>query len=98
MKQERLMKVLLGPLVSEKSANAADQANQVVFKVTTDATKPEIKAAVKLMFEVDVESVQTSNVIGKTKRSQGKLGKRKDWKKAYVRVKAGQDITFAGGE
>ncbi len=98
MKQERLMKVLLGPLVSEKSANAADQANQVVFKVATDATKSEIKAAVKLMFEVDVESVQTSNVIGKTKRSQGKLGKRKDWKKAYVRVKAGQDITFAGGE
>jgi len=98
MKQERLMKVLLGPLISEKSANAADQANQVVFKVATDATKPEIKAAVKLMFEVDVESVKTSNVIGKTKRSQGKLGKRKDWKKAYVRVKAGQDITFAGGE
>ncbi len=98
MKQERLMKVLLGPLVSEKSANAADQANQVVFKVATDATKSEIKAAVKLMFEVDVESVQTSNVTGKTKRSQGKLGKRKDWKKAYVRVKAGQDITFAGAE
>ncbi|VAX02060.1 LSU ribosomal protein L23p (L23Ae) [hydrothermal vent metagenome] len=98
MKQERLMKVLLGPLVSEKSANVADQSNQVVFKVTTDATKPEIKAAVKLMFEVDVESVQTSNVAGKTKRSQGKLGKRKDWKKAYVRVKAGQDITFAAGE
>jgi len=98
MKQERLMKVLLGPLVSEKSANAADSSNQVVFKVVTDATKPEIKAAVKLMFEVDVESVQTSNVTGKSKRSQGKLGKRKDWKKAYVRVKAGQDITFAGGE
>ena len=98
MKQERLMKVLLGPLVSEKSANAADGSNQVVFKVVSDATKPEIKKAVKLMFEVDVESVQTSNVVGKTKRSQGKLGKRKDWKKAYVRVKAGQDITFAGAE
>lgn len=98
MKQERLMKVLLGPLVSEKSANAADQSNHVVFKVITDATKAEIKQAVKLMFEVDVESVQTSNVTGKTKRSQGKLGKRKDWKKAYVRVKAGQDITFAGAD
>jgi len=98
MKQERLMKVLLGPLVSEKSANAADGSNQVVFKVVPDATKPEIKEAVKLMFEVDVESVQTSNVTGKTKRAQGKLGKRKDWKKAYVRIKAGQDITFAGAE
>ncbi len=98
MKQERLMKVLLGPLVSEKSQNAADNSNQVVFKVVTDATKPEIKKAVKLMFEVDVESVQTSNVTGKTKRAQGKLGKRKDWKKAYVRIKAGQDINFAGSD
>jgi len=95
MNKERLMKVLLAPLVSEKSAAAADEANQFAFKVTTDATKPEISAAVELLFEVEVEQVRVLNVKGKSKRFGQRMGKRADWKKAYVRLKAGQDINFA---
>jgi len=98
MNQERLMKVLLGPHVSEKSTGASDQNNQVVFKVSTDANKIEIKEAVQMMFKVDVESVQVTNVKGKTKRTRSGLGRRKDWKKAYIRLKEGQDINFAGVE
>lgn len=97
MNKERLMKVLLAPVVSEKSANAADSARQFVFKVVTDATKPEIAAAVELMFEVNVEKVQTVNVKGKVKRFGRMEGKRKDWKKAIVKLKEGQDINFAVG-
>jgi len=98
MSQERLMKVLLGPHVSEKSSVVADKHNQVVFKVTTDATKKEIKQAVELLFEVNVESVQVTNVKGKTKRTNSGMGRRKDWKKAYIRLQAGQDINFIGAE
>ena len=97
MNKERLMRVLLSPVVSEKSAMAADRANQFAFKVTTDATKPEIAQAVELMFDVKVEQVRTVNVKGKQKRFGAVLGRRNDWKKAYVRVQAGQDIDFAGG-
>lgn len=95
MSKERLMKVLLGPVISEKSAVIADASNQVAFKVTTDATKPEIAKAVELLFEVEVEAVRVVNVKGKRKRFGQVRGKRNDWKKAYVRVKAGQDIDFA---
>ena len=98
MKQERLMNVLLGPHISEKSSVAADRDNQVVFKVATDATKSEIKQAVEMMFEVDVEAVQVTNVKGKTKRSSRGPTSRKDWKKAYISLKAGQDINFVGTE
>ena len=98
MKQERLMKVLLGPHVSEKTTRAAEQANQVVFKVIPDATKPEIKQAVEMLFEVKVDDVTVSNVRGKIKRSGQAFGKRKNWKKAYVRLEAGQDINFLGAE
>jgi len=98
MNQERLMKVLLGPHVSEKTTMAAEQANQIVFKVTSDATKPEIKKAVELLFDVKVDNVTVSNVKGKVKRSGQAFGKRKDWKKAYVRLEAGQDINFLGAE
>ena len=98
MNQERLMKVLLEPHVSEKSTNVAEQANQVVFKVVPDATKDEIKQAVEKMFEVSVEGVQVVNVKGKIKRSKFGAGKRKDWKKAYVSLKAGDDINFLGTE
>lgn len=98
MSQERLMKVLLGPHVSEKTTMAAEKANQIVFKVTPDATKPEIKKAVELLFDVKVDNVTVSNVNGKVKRSGQKFGKRKDWKKAYVRLEAGQDINFLGAE
>lgn len=97
MNKERLMKVLLAPVISEKSVAAADSGNQFAFKVTTDATKPEIKAAVELLFEVTVEKVQVLNVKGKTKRFGQRFGKRNGWKKAYVRLAAGQDINFAEG-
>jgi large subunit ribosomal protein L23 len=97
MSKERLMKVLLSPIVSEKSAMAADKANQFAFKVVTDATKPEIAQAVELMFDVKVEQVRTVNVKGKQKRFGAMLGKRNNWKKAYVRLQDGQDIDFAGG-
>ena len=97
MSNERLMKVLLGPLMSEKSANAADNARQFTFKVTTDATKPEIAAAVELLFDVTVDKVQTIKVKGKSKRFGQIQGKRKDWKKAIVRLAEGQDIDFGAG-
>lgn len=97
MSKERLMKVLLSPLVSEKSAMAADEARQFTFKVTTDATKPEIAQAVELLFDVEVEKVQTINVNGKRKRFGQLNGKRKNWKKAMVRLKEGQDIDFSAG-
>ena len=97
MSKERLLKVLLAPLISEKSVNAADNGNQFAFKVATDATKPEIKAAVEMLFEVNVEKVQVLNVKGKTKRFGQRMGKRPDWKKAYVRLAEGQDINFAEG-
>lgn len=98
MNQERLMKVLLEPHISEKSTNAAEQGNQVVFKVVPDATKSEIKQAVEKLFKVTVEGVQVSNSKGKVKKTRFGLGKRKDWKKAYVRLSAGDDIDFLGTE
>jgi len=97
MSKERLMKILLSPIVSEKSAMAADKSNQFSFKVAADATKPEIAEAVEMLFEVKVEQVRTVNVKGKQKRFGAMLGKRNNWKKAYVRLQAGQDIDFAGG-
>jgi large subunit ribosomal protein L23 len=96
MNEERLMKVLLAPHISEKSTNAAEQSNQIVFKVTTDATKPEIKKAVELLFDVKVDRVQVSNVKGKTKRFGATFGRRSDWKKAYVTLQEGQEIDFLG--
>ncbi len=98
MSQERLMTVLLGPHVSEKSTTLADANNQVTFRVRPDATKDEIKRAVELMFEVDVTSVQVANQKGKSKRFGAIRGRRKDWKKAYVRIAEGQDIDFLGAE
>jgi large subunit ribosomal protein L23 len=98
MSQERLMNVLLEPHISEKSSIVADQNNQVVFKVAVDATKEEIKKAVELMFEVGVDSVRVMNMKGKVKRAASGLGRRKNWKKAYVSLKEGQDISFIGAE
>lgn len=97
MKEERLMKVLVAPLISEKSSVAAEQNNQYVFKVTTDATKPEIKQAVELLFNVKVDAVQVANMKGKTKRFGQKLGRRNNWKKAYISLQAGQEIDLLGG-
>lgn len=98
MNQERLMTVLLEPHVSEKATLAAEQGNQVVFKVRRDATKAEIGKAVEMMFEVKVEAVQVAVAKGKTKRFGATLGRRSDWKKAYVRLAPGQTIDFLGGE
>jgi large subunit ribosomal protein L23 len=95
---ERLLQVLIAPQVSEKSTFVGEKSNQFVFRVLADATKPEIKAAVQAMFKVDVASVQTSNVKGKQKRFGRFTGRRRHWKKAFVRVKRGQEINFAAGE
>lgn len=92
---ERLMTLLLAPVVSEKGTFIADKHEQVIFRVAPDATKPEVKAAVELMWKVDVESVQIANVKGKEKRFGRFMGRRRDWKKAYVCLKAGQEINFA---
>lgn len=98
MNQERIMKVLLAPHISEKSSMAAEGGNQVVFKVAKDASKPEIKAAVEQLFDVKVDSVRVLNNKGKTKRFGQRMGRRSDWKKAYVKLEAGQDINFMAGE
>jgi large subunit ribosomal protein L23 len=97
MSQERLMKILLAPHVSEKSAFIDDRYNQVAFKVLKDATKPEIKSAVELLFDVKVKSVQVLNVKGKSKRFGMVRGRRSDWKKAYVSLEKGSEIDFLGG-
>ncbi|MFG6462886.1 50S ribosomal protein L23 [Roseateles sp. DXS20W] len=92
----RLASVLLAPIVSEKATQVAEKHNQVLFKVLRDATKPEIKAAVELMFKVEVESVSVVNVKGKNKRFGGRPGRRDHVKKAYVALKAGQELNFSG--
>ena len=96
MNQEKLMHVLLEPRVTEKSTMLGDKHRQFVFKVLKNATKPEIKQAVELLFDVQVESVQVSNVNGKRKVFQQTKGKRSDWKKAYVKLKPGFDIDYMG--
>ncbi len=96
--QERLLQVLLAPQISEKATLVADKHEQVVFKVASDATKPEVRAAVEALFKVQVESVQIANVKGKSKRFGRMMGRRKDWKKAFVSLKPGQEINFAAGE
>ena len=98
MNQERIMKVLISPIVSEKSTRLADQNRQFVFKVVKDASKPEVRKAVELMFDVKVDAVQIANVSGKVKRFGGALGKRSDWKKAFVTLAEGHDINFMGAE
>jgi large subunit ribosomal protein L23 len=96
--QERLLKILLAPHVSEKSAQIADLSNQVAFKVIRDATKPEVKSAVELLFDVKVKSVTVVNMKGKSKRFGRMEGRRKDWKKAYVTLEEGYDLDFLGAE
>ena len=94
-KPERLLTLLLAPTVSEKATQIADRHSQFVFRVVQDATKPEVKAAVELLFKVDVEAVQIANVKGKAKRFGAYSGRRRHWKKAYVSLKPGQEINFA---
>jgi large subunit ribosomal protein L23 len=95
---DRLMNVVLAPVVSEKSTRVADKNRQYVFRVADDATKPEVKAAIELLFKTKVQSVTVLNVHGKEKRFGRFMGRRRNWKKAYVRLAAGQEINFAATE
>lgn len=95
MNQERIFKVLRAPHISEKAAIVGDASNQHVFRVATDAKKDEIKQAVEQLFNVKVSKVRTANVKGKSKRQGVRLGKRNDWKKAYVSLEQGHEIDLA---
>ena len=97
MNKERLMQVLLSPVVSEKSTIAADAGRQFVFRVVSDATKPEIKGAVELMFDVKVDNVRVVNIKGKSKRFGQVQGRRNGVRKAYVKLAEGNDIDFGAG-
>ena len=92
----RLMQVLVAPIVSEKATQAAEQSNAVLFKVLQDASKPEIKAAVELMFKVQVKGVSVLNQKGKTKRFGKTVGRRDHVRKAYVTLAEGQELNFGG--
>jgi large subunit ribosomal protein L23 len=96
--EERLLNILLAPQISEKATFVAEKNEQVIFRVVSDDTKPEVKAAVEKLFNVTVDSVQISNVKGKQKRFGRSIGRRQDWKKAYVCLAAGQEINFAASE
>jgi large subunit ribosomal protein L23 len=96
--ENRLLQVLLAPQISEKATFVADKNDQVIFRVAPDATKPEIKAAVELLFKVKVESVQVANVKGKARRFGRFEGRRVGWKKAFVSLESGQEINFMAGE
>jgi large subunit ribosomal protein L23 len=93
--EERLLKVLLAPVISEKATMLADKKEQIMFRVMPDATKPEIKAAVEMLFKVEVDSVQVANRMGKQKRSGRFNGRRNHTKQAFVCLKPGQEINFA---
>ena len=98
MSNNRLYQVLLSPRVTEKTTLVGENSNQYVFHVVRDASKSEVKGAIEMLFDVNVESVRMVNVKGKTKSFRMRPGKRSDWKKAYVRVQEGQVIDFLGGE
>ncbi|MDP2903524.1 MAG: 50S ribosomal protein L23 [Methylovulum sp.] len=87
--------IIQAPIISEKSTIAAEKNRQFVFKVQKQATKKQVKSAVEIMFNVEVDSVQVLNVKGKQKRFGRSLGQRSDWKKAYVKLKLGHDIDFS---
>lgn len=98
MNQERLLKVLVAPHVSEKSTTVGDKHRQIVFQVLRDATKNEIKTAVEKLFNVKVDAVRTVNVKGTARQFKQTPGRTKDWKKAYVHLSEGSDINFLGAE
>ncbi len=98
LSDERLMTILVGPHLSEKSSRAAEKLKQFVFRIRRDAGKADVKRAVELMFGVKVTAVQVVNVGGKSKRFGRSMGRRQDWKKAYVTLAEGQDIDFLGAE
>ncbi len=96
MNEERLIQILVEPQLSEKATRVADTHGQYVFKVLADATKPEIRAAVEKLFNVQVSGVQVLNVRGREKRFRGRAGSRQGWKKAYVSLRPGFNIDFMG--
>lgn len=96
--ENRLLQVLLAPVVSEKATFAGEKNEQIVFRVVKDATKAEIKAAIELLFKVKVEGVQVLNVKGKTKRFGRFTGSRKGWKKAYISLVSGQEIDLTAAQ
>jgi large subunit ribosomal protein L23 len=96
--ETRLLQVILAPVITEKATMIADKNEQVAFRVAPDATKPEIKAAVELLFKVQVEKVAVTNVKGKVKRTGRFTGRRDNWKKAYVCLAPGQELNFVAGE
>lgn len=98
MNQERLLKVLLSPYVTNKTYELTERSSYVVFKVDTGANKKEIKKAVEMLFEVKVEDVKTVKVKGKKRRFSRIEGRTKDWKKAYIRLAEGHNINFIGAE
>lgn len=95
MNQVNPMTLLLAPIISEKSANLADESNQYVFKVIKQSTKRQIKIAIELMWKVEVDQVRVLNVKGKSRRFGRTMGKRADWKKAYVKLKPGHEIELS---
>jgi large subunit ribosomal protein L23 len=98
MNKNRLYQVLLAPRITEKSTRVGEESNQYIFRVVQDAKKSEVREAVEMLFDVSVESVRIVNVKGKNKSFRMRPGKRSDWKKAYVRVQAGQVIDLLGAE
>lgn len=98
MNQERLLKTILSPHLSEKATIAAEKRREYVFEIASDATKPEVKQAIEELFKTQVSAVRIVNVKTKPKRFGGMLGRSKAWKKAYVTLKEGQEINFAGGQ
>jgi large subunit ribosomal protein L23 len=95
MNEQRIYQVIKSPHISEKAALLGDASNQHVFKVATNAKKEEIKEAVEQLFNVKVSKVRTANVKGKSKRQGARLGKRNDWKKAYISLEQGQEFDLA---
>ena len=93
---DKTLQSILAPQITEKATMVADKYNQVTFKVTKDATKADVKTAIEIMFKVEVLAVNLLNINGKTKRSGKTMGRRSDWKKAYVSLKPGQEINFTG--
>lgn len=98
MKQERLLKIIMSPHVSEKATVGIEKNNQYVFEVIDNATKPEIKDAVEHLFNTKVKAVRVVNVRPKTKMFRGVEGKRKGWKKAYVTLQADQTLDIVSAQ
>ena len=98
MNEKRMMEIIIGPIISEKSTQMSDSDQQIAFRVSKDAQKLEIKKAIENLFEVKVKKIWTMNVKGKAKTFRRKIGYRPDWKKAYVSLEEGNDVDFLGLE